>query len=375
MKNIYKNRCEKLIEWMKEEQIAAVFFHDSEANRTPAVRYFSGMANDAIFMLSVDGATALCAWDDILAKKNGYADTILSYATFERNPIVAVKGMLNLLQVPVDTKVEIPSFVSYPLFLHYVHELSAYNVICRENGALEYVDKLRSIKDEYELDCIKKAADITNTIIATIEEGIANNSIATESDVALLIEKECRIAGCEGTGFETLAAGPSRSFGIHCFPSYTAADWPAQGLSILDFGVVYEGYTSDVTLTVAKGPLTDAQKMQLDLVEKAYNEALKLYKVGESIYKASEKVEKIFAKHKRNMPHSLGHGYGLQVHEWPSIRDTINKKQLFEAGMVVTLEPGLYDEAIGGCRLENDILITETESIVLTKSKIIRIEG
>lgn len=359
---------------MVNENIDVVFFHDSEANRTPAIRYFSGMPNDSIFMLSVDGSSILCSWDVILAKKMGNADTFVSYETYKRDPVLAVKGMLQLLQVPVDSKVEIPSFIPYPQFLHYVSELSDYNIICREDGASEHVEKLRSIKDEYEIDSVKKAAEITNNLIEIIEQGIINNTITTESDVALLIEKECRKAGCEGTSFETLAAGPSRSFGIHCFPSYTDAPWPAQGLSILDFGVIYNGYASDVTLTVAKGPLTEKQEKQITLVEEAYKSALKLYSVGESIYKASEKVEKLFAKHKRSMPHSLGHGFGLEVHEWPSINKNINKKQLFEAGMVVTLEPGLYDEEIGGCRLENDILITEAESIVLTKSKIIRID-
>ena len=325
MKDIYLARQDKLRKWMVHENIDVVFFHDSEANRTPAIRYFSGMPNDSIFMLSADGASVLCSWDIILAKKMAYANTFVSYDTYKRNPILATKGMLQLLQIPVDSKVEIPSVISYPNFLHYVNELSDYNIICREGGASEYVEKLRSIKDEYEIDSIKIAAKITNNIIEIIEKGIINNSITTESDVALLIEKECRKAGCEGTGFETLAAGPSRSFGIHCFPSYTDSPWPAQGLSILDFGVVYNGYTSDVTLTVAKGPLTNKQEEQLALLEEAYKVALKLYSAGEPIYKASEKVEKLFAKHKRSMPHSLGHGYGLQVHEWPSINKNISK--------------------------------------------------
>ena len=373
MQYIYKKRCEKLQEWMIQENIAALFFHDSETNRTPAVRYFSGMPTDSIFMLTRDGKTALCSWDETMATKMGHADIILSYSTFERSPLLAVKGMLRLLEVPLNSKVEIPSFISYPQFLHYVHELSDYNVMCREDGAIEYVEKLRSIKDEYEIKCIKKASEITNTIIELIENSIQDNSIQTESDVALLIEKECRKAGCEGTGFETLVAGPERSFGIHCFPAYTDAPWPAQGLSLVDFGVVYEGYTSDVTLTVAKGPLTEEQDKQLSLVEKAYEEAIRLYKCGEPIYKAGEKVDKLFVKHKRKMPHSLGHGYGLEAHEWPTIKTKMNKTHVFEAGMVVTLEPGLYDEKTGGCRLENDILILETESIVLTNTKIIRI--
>ena len=105
--------------------------------------------------------------------------------------------------------------------------------------------------------------------------------------------------GCDRTGFDTLAAGPSRSFAIHAFPNYTNAPWPAKGLSILDFGVVYKGYTSDTTLTVAKGKLTAEQKKQLDLVQKAYNECLKLYTPEHTIHEASKRADYIFSQAKR----------------------------------------------------------------------------
>ena len=72
------------------------------------------------------------------------------------------------------------------------------------------------------------------------------------------------------------------------------------------------------------------------------------------------------------MPHALGHSFGLEAHEWPTVRPTIDEKVVFKPGMVVTLEPGLYDLKNGGCRLENDILITEEGSEVITHSRIIR---
>ncbi len=373
MNNIYMKRREKLSAWMAQEGIGAVFFHDSEASRTPTIRYFSGMPNDSLYMQAVDGSNALCSWDEAMAKKMAHVDSIIGYGTFERNPVKAAAGLLKHLKVPKNSKVELPSSVPYPLFLQYVNELSDYNVLCREDGATQIAEKMRAIKDEYELECIRKASSITDSIIDLVEKGVKEGSIKSETDVALLIERECRKEGCEKTGFDTLAAGPSRSYGIHCFPPYTAALWPDTGLSILDFGVVYEGYTSDVTLTVAKGPLTDEQEKQLALVEKAYNEALPFYRPGEPIHAAGAIVDKIFAKEKRSMPHSLGHGYGLQAHEWPTVRTKMDKTIIFEPGMVLTCEPGLYDPKIGGCRLENDILITKTGSEILTHSRIIKI--
>ena len=74
------------------------------------------------------------------------------------------------------------------------------------------------------------------------------------------------------------------------------------------------------------------------------------------------------------MPHTLGHGIGLEIHEYPRVSAKMPEDLLFCPGMIVTLEPGLYEEASGGVRLENDILITETGNEVLSHSRIFRIE-
>ena len=137
--------------------------------------------------------------------------------------------------------------------------------------------------------------------------------------------------------------------------------------------MVYEGYTSDTTLTVAKGPLSPKQEELLALVEKAAEQALPLYKAGSPIKKAAEAADLVFSKAKRVMPHTLGHGIGLEIHEFPRVSPKQADDVLFKAGMIVTLEPGLYDPELGGVRLENDVLITETGNEVITHSKIIRI--
>ena len=104
--------------------------------------------------------------------------------------------------------------------------------------------------------------------------------IKTEIDAALFIERTIREAGGDGIGFETLAAGSSRSYAIHPVPAYTHAKIGTDGLSIIDFGVMIDGYTSDTTLTIATGKLDPAQEKLITLVEKAYAAALALYKPG-----------------------------------------------------------------------------------------------
>ena len=242
--------------------------------------------------------------------------------------------------------------------------------MCRENSVHDFVLSLRACKDEYEIECTKEAARVGDMIIEKIENGIDDGSIKTEMDVSLLIERELRLNGCERNGFDTLAAGSSRSFAIHAFPGYTSAPWPGKGLSILDFGVVFEGYTSDTTLTVVKDA-TDEQKKLVELVEKAAKEALPYYKNGEKIKMAGLVADEVFKKAKREMPHTLGHGIGLEIHEFPRVSAKQSDDLVFKPGMIVTLEPGLYDSKLGGARLENDVLITEDGNEVITHSKII----
>lgn len=366
------NRRERFAEFLRENNIAAAVFEDTEGRRDPSVRYFTGQPGDAILVITAQADAILCPWDENMAQEMAVVPRIIPLTHFRRNNVEAVKGLLKELKVPVGSRIDIPPVTPYPLFLKFVDALSDYTVLCREEGVHQHVADMRSIKDEYEINCIKKAAAITDGIIDHLEEAIKDNKINTELDVALFIEKECRQQGCERTGFETLAAGPDRSFGIHCFPPFTAGTFADRGLSILDFGVVYQGYTSDVTLTVARVPLTQDQENQLELVQKAYDQALELYKNGLPIHKAAEKADAVFAKGKRSMPHALGHSFGLEAHEWPTVRPTIDEKVVFKPGMVVTLEPGLYDLKNGGCRLENDILITEEGSEVITHSRIIR---
>lgn len=372
MNNIFKKRREMLADWLAKNNIAAAIFYDTEGRRTTTVRYFTGQPNDAIYVQAADGSAMLCPWDINLAEKRAHIDSIIPFVDYNRIATKAINAMLKKMHVPQQAKIEISPDTPYPIFLSYVDELSKYNILCRKNGVQDFVTQMQSIKDDYEIDCTRKACSITNDLIEAIIEKVKNNTIKTELDVALFIEREARIAGCEGTGFDTLAAGPERSYGIHCFPPYTAGEWASQGLSILDFGVIYEGYTSDVTMTIARGPLTIEQEKQLNLVQEAYNAALPLYANGTPIQSAALQVEHVFMKEKRTMPHSLGHGFGLQCHEEPFIRTKIDEEITFKAGMIVTLEPGLYDPTIGGCRLENDILILDEKSELLTKSKIFR---
>lgn len=375
MKKIYEARRRRIADYLTENAIGAAVYIDSEEHRDPAIPYLTGHNSDAIVIIFSDAYTYLIAWDENLAKKIAFYDKLVPYTRYKNKDIDAVKAILNVGYTHgVNSKVELPPYLTYPQYLHFIDSLNNYDCRCKEDGVHKFTVDCRICKDPYEIECLREAARIGDLIIDKIEEGIKDGWMKTEADVALFIERECRAHGCERTGFDTLAAGPARSFAIHAFPGYTNDPWPSKGLSILDFGLVYKGYTSDTTLTVAKGKLSPEQKKQIELVQKAYNECLKLYKPDHTIHEAAKKADYIFAQAKRKMPHTLGHGIGLEIHEYPRVSTRVPADLHFMPGMVLTLEPGLYDEALGGCRLENDVLITEKGNEVITHSRIIIIK-
>ena len=368
--NQYQKRLEKIYDWMAEEGIALAFFEDAEGKRDTSIRYLTGHPCDALLFLSVERKNLLAPWDINLAKVFSRVQAIVPYNDFKREPLKAVEFAADFFKLPSGSKIEIPPVTSYPDFLNFIEEFPGFDIICRKESTSSYVKDLRTIKDDDEIAIIRKAADITNIIISLLEKNVRSGKIKTEADAVMLIEHEARKRGCEGTSFDTLAAGPNRSFCIHAFPSYTGASFGGQGLSILDFGIRYCGYCTDVTLTFAR-EANNQQKKMVNLVEKAAAAAMDKIVIGNDISLAATAVDKLFAKAKKQMAHGLGHGIGLDVHEYPFIKSSFSGKWVLRPGMVFSIEPGLYDPLHGGCRLENDILMTEHGYEVLTEASVI----
>ena len=368
----YRIRRENIICWMIEERIALVMFEDTESRRDSTVRWLCGHPGDALLFLSAEGDTLLVPWDVNLAKRYAQVDKIIPYGDFERLPCKAIMSAAKTLKVPHGQKIEVPANTPYPLFLQYAGELDYYDIICRERSTVSFAKYLQAKKDEHEILIMREAAQATNRLIDLLEKNVRNGKIKTEADAALMIEMQARKMGCEGTGFETLAAGPQRSFAIHAFPSWTNAAFGGPGLSILDFGLKLHGYTTDVTLTFAREPNPRQEKM-ISIVEKAYQLALSMAYPEVLTLDIAAVVDAFFARYKKTMPHALGHGIGLEEHGSPDIRNRADNKWTLLPGMVFTFEPGLYDPVLGGCRLENDILLTEVGPEILTNARIIRL--
>jgi Xaa-Pro dipeptidase len=369
----YGARRARVADFLAAQGVAAALFEDAEGRRDLALRYLTGQPGDALLVIAADGRSVLVAWDLNMARLRADADEVHAYSEFERKPERALAEIIRRLGLSAGSRVELPSITPYPRYVDYVAALPDFDMVCRDGGAGEALRRMRSVKDAAELALYRRAAAITDALIDRIEAEVRGGRASTEADVALLIERECRAAGCEGTGFDTIAAGPERSFGIHAFPAYGAGPFGSEGMSILDFGLQYEGYTTDVTMTFLRGKLGERRERMVALVEESRKAALGAIKPGARTRDAALAVDAVFSAAGLAMPHALGHGIGLEDHEAPAIRSRADNEDLFEAGQVVAIEPGLYDPELGGVRLEDDAIVTDGGCEVITHSRIVRL--
>ena len=369
---------------MTRNGLYAAVLEDFENQRSNSIRWLSGHPMDALLFLFASGKTVLVPWDVNIATERSVVDRIVPYAEFKRSFKEAVTGVLreNGVEAAVGgprarRQVEFPGRTSHLRFIELKDDLAGAEILLRTEGFEYFVARARTVKDGLEIAALEKAARITNILIDMIADRVAlpgGRRDLREIDLAQLIEKEALALGAEGIGFETLAAGPGRSWAIHPFPSCSSGPFGGDGLSLLDFGVKVEGYTSDVTLSFAVGRISPEQDRMIGLVEEAYDAAVDAAKAGASPQEPARKAEQVFSAAGWNMPHALGHGIGLDTHEAPLLRsEGDNPDPALVPGMVFTIEPGLYHPQHGGVRWENDVLITGTSVRILTRSRIIRI--
>ena len=227
------------------------------------------------------------------------------------------------------------------------------------------VEKMRLIKGADELDIMRDAAQIADKTFTAILSELAPG--VSEVWVANRIETLLRDFGAESSSFTTIVASGKNSALPHAKPSDKKL---ASGEFVtLDFGALYKGYCSDMTRTVVLGAATPKHQKIYNLVREAQTRVIDNIKAGLTTKEADSLARDYLSQSGYNdeFGHGTGHGLGLAVHEAPYLSVVDNKTKL-EAGMVVTVEPGLYLTDWGGVRIEDDILITADGCKVLTQS-------
>lgn len=226
----------------------------------------------------------------------------------------------------------------------------------------DLVEGVRLHKEPEEVDCMRRAAAIADHAFAACRDGIFRGR--TERQVAWELEGIMRANGAEGASFGIIVASGLRGAFPHAVP--TEEPVPADTLVTVDLGAIVDGYASDCTRTFATGTLPDelarAYAQTLEAQQKAVAAVRPGITGGELDAVAREHLTA--AGYGENFRHGLGHGVGLQVHERPWAREGI--AEVLEAGMTVTVEPGVYLEGIGGVRIEDLVVVTDNGGDVVT---------
>jgi Xaa-Pro aminopeptidase len=226
------------------------------------------------------------------------------------------------------------------------------------------VARLRETKDAEEVARLRRAAVLGCRLFAGLLDHIAAG--ATEMQVAAQLEFAARLAGAEAMSFETIVASGKRSALPH--GRATTAKLPRRGFMTLDFGVLLDGYCSDMTRTVHLGRASQHERDVYHSVLEAQQAAVAAVAPGVSCGDVDEAARSVLRKAKlgNSFTHSTGHGVGLEIHEGPRV--AAGQKQLLQPGMVVTVEPGVYLPGEFGVRIEDMVLVTAKGREVLTSA-------
>ncbi len=227
----------------------------------------------------------------------------------------------------------------------------------------DIVELRRMIKSDYELELLRKSADIAKRgmdyAFELVTEGI------TEAEAAAEIESVIRREGSMSPPFEKgiLLASGSSGADIHAKPSLKKIE--NNSLVIVDLGARYNYYFSDMTRTIPGGRIGEEEKKAFDFVKNLEEEAIERLEVGMKVGEVHNFVEGKINKEGYDFYHSTGHGVGLEIHELPSISS--KSDTLLSDGMVFTIEPGVYVPKKFGVRFEDTIAIKNKKFKVITR--------
>ncbi|MEA3513993.1 MAG: Xaa-Pro peptidase family protein [Nanoarchaeota archaeon] len=219
--------------------------------------------------------------------------------------------------------------------------------------------QLRETKTEEEIKIIKKACSITDRIMKNC---ISNfNTFSSEQDVIAFLENNFKKEGCTPSFSPIVASGANAAI-----PHYKPEGKLKKGFCIIDMGIIYKGYCSDMTRTIYIGKPSEREIDIYKTVLDAQENAISNLKQGKPIKDIDKEMREIMGSYSKYFFHNPGHGLGVEVHEMPAL--TKYSKIKLKENNIITIEPGIYIPGKLGIRIEDDIVITKKGAVCLTKS-------
>jgi|SRR5579872_1753331 len=228
----------------------------------------------------------------------------------------------------------------------------------------DLVEGIREIKSAAELEVMRQAARVASEVIVEAPEYVRPG--VSELQVAAEIDYRMRCKGASGPSFDIIVASGPRSALPHAQP--TEKRLQKNELVVLDLGAILRHYCSDLTRTVFLGRAPARIRRWYKAIEQAQEAAHHALRAGVTAGSVDRAARRLLNQHGLGsyFVHSTGHGLGIEIHERPRLGR--GQKQEIRAGHIVTLEPGIYVEGVGGMRLEDEVAVHESGTEVLTNA-------
>ncbi|MCA9266635.1 MAG: aminopeptidase P family protein, partial [Planctomycetales bacterium] len=229
-------------------------------------------------------------------------------------------------------------------------------------GTTGVVEQLRMVKDKHEIELLRRAVRVAEQAIGVMVASLRGE--LSELQVAHELENQIRLFGGSGCSFAPIVAVGERAALPHCPPGKKRIG--EREFVLIDWGATYQGYRSDLTRVYVTGKISPKLRRIYKVVLQAQRRAIEAIRPGVSLEAVDAAARTVIEKagFGKYFGHGLGHGIGLDIHESP--RMAVGQKQTLSAGMVVTVEPGIYLPDWGGVRIEDDVLVTRRGHEVLS---------
>ena len=345
------NRVKKIIDLIEERGVDALLIKGKNNKR-----YIGALTGSGVYVLItkeqkyqiLDGRYT----DEADKKTSGFIKRVVSQGSYIENIIELLEEM-NIKNIAIESQTM--SIQEYILL-----DKAGFNI----NLITNELGEVRAVKSKEEIELIKKACEITDEVfsevISEIKEGM------TELEVSALLQYHALKKGASGMSFEPIVVSGERGAMPHGRP--TTKKLKKNEAITIDFGVVYQGYQSDMTRTISIGKPPKIIQEIYDVVLKAQLSAIESIKEGMKASDVDKIARQIIENHGFGdyFNHGLGHGIGLGDGEVPTLNP--RSDDILTEGMVMSCEPGIYIPDVGGVRIEDDIVIIDGKGISLNKT-------
>ena len=321
------------------------------------VTYLTGFTGDSSYLL-------LMPRDEVMISDGRYAQQLAEecpdLSTEIRRPGVEILPMV--AQVVGAVKLRTLAIEAASMTVAFLGELSKQLPQVEIVPTSSLVEGLREIKDRDEITQIRQAIDLAERAFAVVRAGLRPD--CTEKQVAHELERQIRLFGGAGCSFTPIVGVGPRG----ALPHARLSDHRVEesDIVLIDWGARGELYVSDLTRVLVTAKISPKLERVYGVVLKAQEAAISSIRPGAVLKEIDAAARNVIsdAGFGKFFTHGLGHGIGLEIHEGP--RFAPNQERQLKAGMVVTVEPGIYLPQWGGVRIEDDVLVTRTGCEVLS---------